>query len=183
MKRVSYFFLWNLTYDQVLQFCISSILELVSDILLSWRYYSRHCHANSDIHVITGSFDLGRDPHFTAVQILNGIPYFFLTKCHVSDSDSVSDMFAKIVTMILKRHFSLSWNFQEFLCRSDLAADLKTFASEQSAAAIVLMFLYHVPNTDDITRQLSVYSPNGRLRQEVLTLLSVVTGTTTRSLC
>jgi len=56
---------------------------------------------------------------------------------------------------------------QKFLCRKDLASDLKTFASEKSAMALVLMFLHTVPNTDNIIRELVVYSTHHSLRQQV----------------
>lgn len=60
---------------------------------------------------------------------------------------------------------------QVFLCRSGLATDLTAFAGEQSSAAIVLMFLHVIPNTDDITRELAVYSTNCNLRQKICQVL------------
>ena len=57
--------------------------------------------------------------------------------------------------------------WQKFLCRSNLASDLKTFASENSAPALVMMFLHTVPNTDNIIRELIVYSTHRSLQQQV----------------
>ena len=56
---------------------------------------------------------------------------------------------------------------QKFLCRTDLALDLKSFASEKSAQALLLMFLHTVPNTDNIIRELVVYSTHHNLQQQV----------------
>jgi len=61
---------------------------------------------------------------------------------------------------------------QTFLCRKDLASDLKTFASEKSAMALLLMFLHTVPNTDNIVRELVVYSTHHNLHQQVSCCIS-----------
>lgn len=60
---------------------------------------------------------------------------------------------------------------QTFLCRKDLASDLKTFASEKSAMALLLMFLHTVPNTDNIVRELAVYSTHRSLHQQICQVL------------
>lgn len=60
---------------------------------------------------------------------------------------------------------------QKFLCRKDLRSDLKSFASEKSAQALVLMFLHTVPNTDNIIRELVVYSTQRSLQQEICRVL------------
>ena len=61
---------------------------------------------------------------------------------------------------------------QRFLCRKDLASDLKTFATEKSAMALLIMFLHTVPNTDNIIRELVVYSTHHSLHQQVSCFIS-----------
>jgi len=67
----------------------------------------------------------------------------------------------------INQFYSFVFVLQTFLCRKDLASDLKKFASEKSASALVLMFLHTVPNTDNVVRELVVFSTHHKLQQQV----------------